>query len=292
LGSLTVQCEGYTMNENDSEGRMARFSMTFVESGENKYPEASKDRSAAAEKAADSLDDAAAEDFADTFSVDGCPEFIAADAFSLLSSFFSNIGLAISDVKDMLSQPLKLAKNVQGLISTFTNNSYSRGNSFSTVASQCAVWGSFGEYKTPLTTSRTEKAAVTNNNALVSLIRQAATAETARCAVSGDEEGDYKTRQDAEKVAGQITESLNNEMDRTMNTALYTAQTALRAAVVEALPSEELPELISVTLHHPISVLVLAYETYEDALRADDIVARNNTPHPGFVNGKINMVAD
>ena len=38
LGSLQVACTACSLTERTREGRMARFSLTFVEAGENRYP--------------------------------------------------------------------------------------------------------------------------------------------------------------------------------------------------------------------------------------------------------------
>ena len=38
LGSLQVACTGCSLSERTREGRMARFSLSFVEAGANQYP--------------------------------------------------------------------------------------------------------------------------------------------------------------------------------------------------------------------------------------------------------------
>ena len=57
----------------------------------------------------------------------------------------------------------------------------------------------------------------------------------------------------------------------------------MRSALVQAIPEEGLPELISVAVNHPVPSFVLAYELYEDALKGDEIVTRNRIRHPGFI---------
>lgn len=282
LGSITVQCDSYSMNESDSEGRMARFSMQFVESGESKYPSESNDYIADAEEAAGALDDAAAESFADSFDVSSLPEFISLDALKDLNAFFGKIGLDIANVQSFFSTPLSLARSIQGLFSIFTDGD----RSFKQSAATVIQLGAYGDYKT---SSRAilETALIRNHNAIISLIREAAAAEAVRCAVAAD----YETRDDAEMILKKITGVLDDEMDRTQDTKLYIAQSALRAEAVLALPFDKLPEVVHRQINRPLPSLVLAYETYGDALRADELVARNCIIHPGFVSGGLNMVS-
>lgn len=285
LGSVTVQCDSYSMNESGAEGRMARFSIQFVESGENKYPNESGDYIADTKESADRLDAAAAENFSSEFSVAGYPEFVAFEALSDVSSFFNKIGVDAGSLKNLVSQPLALAKSIQGAILSFTDGFFD-GHSYGQTADEAVELGCYGNYKTS-SGSLLESAVVKNHNALVSLIRESSVSEAVRCAVDAD----YETRSDAEMILSKIIGVLDDEMDRTQNTKLYIAQSALRAEAVQALPFEKLPELILMKLRRPIPSLVMAYETYGNALRADDIVTRNNIRHPGFVCGEISVVS-
>ena len=289
LGTLTVQCESYTMSEASEEGRMARFSIQFVESGESKYPDESQDRQMAVTEAADELDECAAASFAEDFDVEGWPEFVSLDALSTLESFWGRIGSTITNVKTLLSQPLALASQVQGVISAFSEKSFSSGgSSYSDISRLLTAIADGESYKSTASGSRSAQVEVRNHNALVSLIRQSAVAEAARCASAAE----YETRQEAAGAAASISTLLDEEADRTMDSDLFNAQCALRTKVYTALTDEELPELMSLAISRPTASLVLAYETYGDALRCDEIVTRNNTPHPGFISGAVNLISE
>lgn len=83
FGTLTVQCDSYTMSE----------------SSENKYSTEFQDAEAAVDDVADELDEAETDLFAEDFSVDGMPEYVEADALGVLMDFFSDIGNAICSIE-------------------------------------------------------------------------------------------------------------------------------------------------------------------------------------------------
>jgi prophage DNA circulation protein len=43
------------------------------------------------------------------------------------------------------------------------------------------------------------------------------------------------------------------------------------------------PRLVEYRVQHPIGALVLAHRLYQDATRADELVALGDAPHPGFL---------
>ena len=67
LGSLQVFCTLGSLTERTREGRMARFSLSFVEAGENQYPAASADTSDRVRTRADSAITPIVEQFAAGF---------------------------------------------------------------------------------------------------------------------------------------------------------------------------------------------------------------------------------
>ena len=67
---------------------------------------------------------------------------------------------------------------------------------------------------------------------------------------------------------------------------LYNSLSDLSAAIVADLGTRPgLPSLVALTLTVDLPALVIAQRLYGDAARAEDIVARNQVAHPGFVPG-------
>jgi len=107
----------------------------------------------------------------------------------------------------------------------------------------------------------------------------------------------YDSAQDARSARDSLTEELESasaaviagfENDATVLDSLQD----LRAAVYAHLSALELAQLTSLDLVDVSSSLIMAYELYGDAARADEIEARNNQPHPGFLTGRIEVLSE
>lgn len=284
-GSLTVNCTGYSEQYSSSEGRVSRFSITFAEAGERFYPETARDNTAAVEAAAEGVASVTADIFAGTFSIDGAPEYVTLDALSLLTEFARGISAAnsfISRLTSLIKTPLQLAKQVQSLFSSLNSS-----DSLNSLKSQTS-FGTFGTRSASTSQSSAELLKKTNNDAIVTLIRQSAVSAAAKTAVTKT----FETRAEAEQARESITRIIDAEAEITGSTETYVALVDLRAQVVEAIPKEGLPELVSVDIGRPTTSLTLAYELYGDALRGDEIIRRNKIHHPGFIGvGSVEVIA-
>lgn len=280
-GSIQVNCQVISIRESTSEGRIARISMTFIEAGEKFFPDSSPDRSAAVTSAAEKLNTRAAENFARTFTIEGAPEHIGAQAVADIINFIDAFFLENEDLKTsvptLLRQTETLAQAIQGVLSELTENETEteKNNALKTLIEAC----NYGNRISNTSGSATQARLTSNSNAIVDLIRQSAASAAAEVAIGTD----FQTRNEAETVRDKIADSLDRQSEITESTPLYISLTDMRSALVQAIPEEGLPELISVAVNHPVPSLVLAYELYEDALKGDEIVARNRIKHPGFI---------
>lgn len=279
-GSIQVNCQVISIRESTSEGRIARISMTFIEAGEKFFPDSSPDRSAAVEASADKLDTAAADDFADTFSVEGYPEFVSLSAIKDVTKFLNAIfsGQAdlnlISGFSSLFQTPRSLALGIQSLLSELEGIGTKKTPS-KTLIETC----NYGNRISSTSKSTTQARINGNSNAVVDLVRRSAISAASRSAV----EAAFDTRNDAESVRDVIADAIDSQAEITSDIPIYLALTDMRAALVQAVPPEGLPELVAVNVKRPVSGLVLAYDLYADALRADEIIIRNNVRHPGFI---------
>lgn len=302
LGTLQVVCTGWALRESKSEGRMARFSLSFTESGEAAFPSDSIDAPAQADIAADAAKETAISDFERMFSIDGLPDFAVDDAVSLMTDaatsindtvrsinsvtsggfgFLGTVNRFIGSISSLLGTPGTLARDLFGLID---------GASSLFDSPLSAVRGMFGLFNfgndvEPIqTTTATRVRQQQNRNAIIGLVRQAAVIEAARNAPSAE----YETAEDAEETRDKIADQLDSVMeDAATPDDTYTALQKVRAAVVRGVPPEDvaLPNLVTVTPAATLPSLVLAYDIYEDAARESEIVTRNRIRHPGFVPG-------
>lgn len=281
-GSIQVNCQVISIRESTSEGRIARISLQFIEAGEKFFPDSSPDRSTAVTSAAEKLNKSSAEDFARTFTIEGAPEHIGAHAVADIVNFIDAFSRTENEdlktsVPTLLRQTETLAQAIQGVLSELTENETEteKNNALKTLIEAC----DYGNRISNTSGSVTQARLTSNSNAIVDLIRQSAASAAAEVAIGTD----FQTRNEAETVRDKIADSLDRQSEITESTPLYISLTDMRSALVQAIPEEGLPELISVAVNHPVPSLVLAYELYEDALKGDEIVARNRIKHPGFI---------
>lgn len=92
---------------------------------------------------------------------------------------------------------------------------------------------------------------------------------------------------EAEAALADFVAYVDNELLREMSTPddVYFALKDLQAAVVKDIAQtiRKLPEVRGVTVSENTPAVVLAYDLYGDAARADEIVSRNRLRRPGFV---------
>ncbi|WVR18340.1 DNA circularization protein [Bordetella phage PY223] len=302
LGTLKVVCTGWTLRESKSEGRMARFSLSFVESGEAEFPSDSADPLAQANFAADGAKLSSIDDFARRFSIDGLSDFAVNDAEALLTDaagaissiargitsmgsgqvgFLSTVSAFVGSLSSLMRSPSQLASNFFGLVegvSSLFDSPRSSLRGLSTLRG-------FGSNVTPFAvTTSTRQRQQDNRTAIIGLVRQAAVIEASRIAPSAT----YETADDAQNVRDAITTDLDTIMEEPSTPdPVFTSLQQVRTAVVRGVPpeAEALPNLVTLTPAATIPSLVLAYDTYEDASRGDEIVTRNNIRYPGFVPG-------
>lgn len=282
-GAIKVNCQVISIRESTSDGRMARISLQFIEAGERYFPDSSIDKSTAVEISADKLNKNAAENFTKTFSIEGTPEFISTLSLEEIYKFIDSIEQypAKDELKESIPSLLRdrdqLALSIQSIFDVLTkiDKPSEKNDTFKTLMEAC----NYGDRAYSTSGSVTHTKMIVNHNAIVDLIRQSAASATAKIAT----ETDFKTRNEAESVRDKIAESFDSQSEFTNSTSLYIALTDMRAALVQAIPKDGLPDLISVNVGNPTPSLVLAYELYDDALRGDEIVARNKIRHPGFI---------
>lgn len=109
--------------------------------------------------------------------------------------------------------------------------------------------------------------------------------------------GAYPSVQDVIIVRDQLTDAIDLELEseRTSD-EVFVALSALRTEIVRGIPQpgQRLPQVVDYVPAATLPALVVAYNLYGDASRADEIAARNKPTHPGFLTGgkAIEVLAD
>ena len=274
LGQVRVQGGVQRLRETNREGGMARFNLVFYKAGTLAKPTASIDTRQRVAARADSALEVVEQQFTDNYTIAGFPGWLAEQAQSVLSdieSEFSGLGIVNSVVTDYVNLPSSLVGKVIGLVGSLSSMTQFR-ELFSLGSNSSSV---------PATTpSRIQQAS--NQQAIINMVQQTAQIEATRNASTLD----YDSAQSAIAVRNELADALDGQM-QTADDDTYLVLQDLRAAMVQDLTERaaKLKQIRSYTPQATLPSLVIAHQLYNDALRADDIVARNKIGHPGFVPG-------
>ena len=124
-----------------------------------------------------------------------------------------------------------------------------------------------------------------NQRAILGAVKGSAAVEATAIIVATPDAFTSRTR--ALEVSEELVASLTEAAEEATDDGLYLALKRLAAAAREHFTavSLALPATTTFTPTGDIPALVLAHRLYGDATRADDIIARNPTVHPGFIPG-------
>lgn len=300
------------------EGGVARFTLRFTETAENLQPAAETNTAAVVDAQADAATEAVADEFADKFSIDGLPDFTAADAMALFSDataaieaaragvmpdltvvgeFIGEVSRFSSSLSSLILAPRTLATQVLGLFSGLRNAVLRPFNAFTSLAK----FFGYGTSRPPVPlTTTARRAQATNRTAIVSLAQRAAVIEAARAVARIDFKAPVTpgapriTYQQAVALREQLADALEDAAS-TASANTYNALMDLRAAVVRDITARgtDLPRLVTISMPATLPALVVAYRAFGDATREAELVARNPiiVRHPGFVPGGVGLEA-
>lgn len=293
-------------------GGMARFTLRFTEAGENTEPATSANTAVIVGARADAAAAESVAEFADGFSVQGTPEFVAADAMRLLADAAAALGAARSGVlpdltvagefngevsrfssslASLILTPTALAEQVFGLTAGLRG---SAARPFDALGSLASFFGYTSTRPAAPATTPARRAQADNRAAIEALMQRAATIEAARTAASIDFAA-AATGRELRITLSQAVAWRERIADAIEDTAVsarieaFGAMMDLRAAVVRDITvrGADLPRIASITLPATLPALVVAYRAFGDATRDAEIVARNNIGHPGFIPGGV-----
>ncbi|QZA99297.1 DNA circularization N-terminal domain-containing protein [Pseudomonas mandelii] len=255
-------------------------------------------------------------------------EFMSAPGFSFAgdlqaaSDFYQQAKGLAADAYSLVQQPLSMVSRITGLFgsvrSAFGSNAFSMLTSLFD-RSPSSYSGS--------TTTPSRRQQATNTVALNALVRQVAIAEAAKAAVvtqttvstpipvvpgriatAAQSSGQtssvritqtptvYDSYQAAIKVREELVDRIDAESEATPSDEVYVTLSDLRTSVVQAVPNPEqdLARIVQYVPKETLPSLLVAYQIYGDAGRADEIATRNGPRHPGFLIGgnQLEVLAD
>jgi len=317
LGELRVSVTDCRLSEKTTEGGLARFALSFVESGEVTFPNASANTPAIVNSRADAAEASITEDFSKKFNVKALPAFVSDSAIGTLTSatslmgnlpklvpmakdaladFLPGLSTLTASLPSLIQVPGQLAQNLLSQIGAVRGLAANPLELFGVSARdpmndlkmlrKLFDFGSPGTStavaSVPQTTpSRIQQAA--NQQAITDLVQRAAVVS----AVRATSEKDFTVFQDAASVRSELADRLDDLMLSASDDDVYRSLVDLRTAMVSDLTARgaDLARLVSYTPAGTLPALTIAYDLYGDALRDADIVVRNRVAYPGFIMG-------
>lgn len=293
LGTLQVNCTDFTVAERASEGRMARFTISFVEAGELRFPAQSSDTGALVGQRADQANFAAKAAFDDVYTTNNLPGFVPAGTKGTLDAYLAQAARIApgADLSGLITEQSVLTG--QGLSSGIAGIPQAVGRSVSAVSGPkagVAALRRLGGYDfagpvsaVPQTTA-TRVAQRSSLQAASRLAHRSAIIEEARLLPGVD----FTSNDDATRYAWDYRDRIDPLIMDSPEIGAYNGLTNLKAAVTTDLTARAggLPSVQQVPSRSR-PALVVAYDLYGDAGRDSEIVARNGVRHPSFMPGSI-----
>jgi prophage DNA circulation protein len=297
FGTLDVLCTNYSVRETVSEGRIARFTLTFVESGILKYPNTIIDTTSdvAIKKSIAITDNQVF--LVENYDIVSSPYSVSQNAVSTIekglesvenakktvsavSEFRKQVDYIQNNIIQLAYSPIDLAQEFSNLI-TFGTNIF---NSFS-VTIQNAV-EQFREMRklfdfipddvlASVSPSQEfskfiQQSSVINALGLLSIINYS----------SLDEAVEFRNI-----VFDKVEQILLTTEDDALYTSLYNLETAVSRDIDER--ARQLPRLVSHFINASLPVINVSYDLYGTISEEQDIIDRNKINHPLFAPGGV-----
>ena len=289
LGTKSVQAGKYNLVETVGEGRLARFTVEFSESGQEAFPEeivsnieavisnVDAESQSFFEQVFDVANQAAQVVQAGADGIDTVVDFME-DAVKKVTGPIANLTFAIRNIKasvnDLITTPGILAARISEMFGILLDELSGDPDSASRILGQFL---SIDDEFTPVLgdTPSNEKQRG-NQTATINLAKEISLAGNAQAAIDID----FLSTNAALEKQREIVEGLDIQLNQTTDDQLFQAIKDLQTELTRAIPQTGITELIEITPIKTIPALVIAYAEFQDLDKENEIVE-----HPGFVPG-------
>ena len=304
-GALQVQPGSFTIEENTKDGRTATFSMQFFKAEFNEFPLEDIDRTSTVFSRTAATIDSSIQDFNSKFSTSRVPVDLVRSARAkvqqltrLIRSSVDGVATIANNTADLFVELDNLDNDVDELLSSPAfladriNNSFmfmfESIESIPDKALQLLRYREIdaGDFNIPLTTTLRIQENI-NRNSMNFFIKTLALSYLARAAVTEDFDSIDSATARRDEVRDFIEELLNE----TDNDDVFQSLIQLNAAIVSAIPDEDvvLPNIKTLTTNITTNSLVLNYQIYGNLDRESDIILRNLIKNPAFILGQTEL---
>jgi prophage DNA circulation protein len=303
-GALKVSVEGdASVKESPDRGGIARVTVTFVEDTSNTFPKAVENTVAQVETTANAADEATADAFDKEFSVEGVSVLatqaiaglttsvsgllsMARQATSVagLATIVRQVGALSGNLAALIRTPVVLVQSLRSIYAQLVQELRRPLSAFAEL--QSVFFGNTRSAAVALSGSSLARS-LANDTARADLQRRLSLTNQARVlAVAISNTDVVATSDQATALRDALVAQIDTELEvNDPPAAVAKALSAMRAAVVRdvAARSEFLQSRSTFTPQAVLPAVVLAHRVYQDAGRADELVARNGVAHPAFM---------
>jgi prophage DNA circulation protein len=285
-GRKSVQVISAPYRESTSEQGAARFTIKFVEAGENENPTSRINTASTLSLKSDAALSTMLDDFVANFNTAGKPQFVANAANAITFDGFDQISKLASfqgsfagiDIGALIQNPASLGSMIISQI-----------NAIEGVTDLRRIVGFGKGLLSVFGSTPSRQAQKQNQSSLVGLFQQTAAVELANKLVTADQPDaplQLDNREDAIEYRDEVIEYLDGFADE-VSDPVFEAHQQLRVAVIQDVNTRlaQLPAVVQFIPNETTPALVLAHRLYGDATKENDIVARNHIAHSGFVPG-------
>lgn len=319
-GTKQVICTGCRISERFTEGRIARFSLSFIDAGQQAFPSSIIDFKDQVAALASSVAACATANFLNRFSIKGLPTDVANSVAGVAGCFAQKALTTLELANSKVSTLKDAVKTGTNTIDTITNiaslmaetaadslNVLKEPAVFASRTSSCiAVFNAIlsprdAIRQTKATTNLAVSEQIANINPKtpkgakhIEMIQQISVL-TQRIGLANQAKTissiEFQNSAEAQKIMDDFIEQIEEQilLEVPSDDAALQALKELRAVLVKDIANtiKRLPEVRNIKLSEATTAVALAYDLYEDIGRAGEIVGRNHIKNPGFIpNGK------
>lgn len=320
LGVKNVLPEGFSLREDTSEGRIAFFTLTFGEAGNNIFPFSQIDSIVSFANAAVVAVEQVKAAFEVGYSVANLPAFVLESAVSNFNdlaetflSVFPNVRRDSeqhaslkkevqdfqSNIESLASSPADAANSVDSIVEGFKNlvpevpdsstiDSSSGRDDKLAVFNDLIVYDNGADELPENTPSRL--AEKNNAKAIRDLVQQISLVRLSENTVDKQ----FNSNEEAEEQRTSIVDNVDIQLKKeNINDEAFQALEDLVAKLVLAVPDTNsvLANIKTSSQKNEVPSIVLAYDLYESLDNEQDIIDRNNIREPGFAQGELEVLS-
>lgn len=306
LGDVLAQVGEYTLDESRDQGRMAKFTVQFIEAGAPVFPEESTDAVQGVLASVEETLEATQAVFATAMSVANSPARVVESASSAVNNAadkildivdeigsgadaIAEVAFSIANIKQnvnsLLSAPSQLAERFKASFDLLFEAIDDEDDTRELAQSIFRNTSEFSQDAIVDTGTPTVKRQIANQAAIENLIVELSLANQAKAAVGGT----YNSTRQALDVLGQFNSAVEPQLERISDDDLYQKLKDIEVQMNRALPPQNTGNIVEFTPPKTLPALVISHALFGDIDKEQEIIDQNEIRHPGFVPGGLQI---